>query len=138
MEPRKIILDKLKKAGFRLTPQRLAIIDFLQDNKNHPSALAIFHHIKKQYPTISLATVYKTLKVLIAMGEIQLLTISEDKRVFDPLTEKHSHFYCRQCHRIFDISLEQKLAGKDIDSHLVEQYQAYFYGICGTCRSWPS
>ncbi|MFQ5722473.1 MAG: Fur family transcriptional regulator, partial [Candidatus Aminicenantales bacterium] len=55
MESRAIILDKLRKAGFRITPQRLAIIDFLQGNKNHPSALAIFQNIRKQYPTISLA-----------------------------------------------------------------------------------
>ncbi|MFQ5722307.1 MAG: Fur family transcriptional regulator, partial [Candidatus Aminicenantales bacterium] len=122
----------------RITPQRLAIIDFLQGNKNHPSALTIFQHIKKQYPTISLATVYKTLKVLVDIGQIQSLTISEDKNVFDPITKNHAHFHCRQCHRIFDIRLEQKLAGKEIDGHLVEDYQAYFYGICRTCRSWPS
>ena len=134
MNKKTIILDKLRKAGFRLTPQRLAIIDLLEGNKSHPSAYVIFEKMKQKYQTISLATVYKTLKVLVDIGEIQQLTIADTQLVFDPLTEPHSHFYCKQCHQIFDIKLDQKLAVKELNGHFVENYHTYYYGICQTCR----
>ena len=138
MNNKTIVLDKLRKAGFRLTPQRLAIIDLLEGNRSHPSAYVIFEQMQQKFPTISLATVYKTLKVLVEIGEIQQLTIADNQLVFDPLTESHSHFYCKHCGQILDIKFNQRLAGKAINGHLVETYQIYFYGICRTCRSRPS
>ncbi len=54
----------LKQAGLRLTPQRVAICQVLAESKDHPTAMMIYHQLLPQFPTLSLATVYKTLHVL--------------------------------------------------------------------------
>ena len=58
------IVSSLRDEGFRITPQRIAIVDYLLKTEEHPSADLIHKVIKKKYPMISLSTVYKTLDLL--------------------------------------------------------------------------
>src|SRR3970040_1018742 len=67
----KELIQKYKDKGFKLTPQRLAILKFMEGNTSHPAAEDIYRHIKKEYPTVSFATVYNTLEALRDKGEIQ-------------------------------------------------------------------
>lgn len=126
--------QKMKDSGLKLTPQRMAVVEILEGNTSHPSANMIYHEVKKKYPMISFATVYKTLKVLAEVDEIQQLKIVEDKVNFDPNIEPHDHFYCRKCRGIKDIFPDKKMDLKEINGHLIEKYQVYFYGICSECR----
>jgi Fur family peroxide stress response transcriptional regulator len=126
-------LDKLRETGFKLTPQRVAILEVLDGNTSHPSAQAIYQAVKRRYPMISFATVYKTLKVLEKVGEIQPLTIAEDKLNFDPDTSRHHHLYCRECGRIIDIDPMNEFEPGDLDGHRVDRFQIYFYGVCADC-----
>ncbi|MFZ2197327.1 MAG: transcriptional repressor, partial [Thermodesulfovibrionales bacterium] len=57
-------MNKYRNIGFKLTPQRLAILSYLEGNKEHPSAEEIFRAVSDQYPTMSFATVYNTLAAL--------------------------------------------------------------------------
>ena len=68
----------------KLTPQRLAILRFLEKNREHPSAADIYKAVSREFPTMSLATVYNTLKVLKRTGNISELSIDSDKKRFDP------------------------------------------------------
>jgi Fur family peroxide stress response transcriptional regulator len=63
-------MEKYRDIGFKLTPQRLAILDFLQGNKKHPSAEDIYRSVHKKFPTMSLATVYSTLSALKEKGSL--------------------------------------------------------------------
>lgn len=126
-------LGKLRETGFKLTPQRLAILEVLEGNHSHPSAQSIFQSVKARYPMISFATVYKTLKVLERVGEIQSLSITENKLNFDPDTSRHHHFYCRSCEKIFDIFPSEGQVPQEIDGHRVDRSQVYYYGICSNC-----
>ena len=134
MENIKDCLQKLKDSGLKVTPQRLAIVKILEGNTCHPSADKIYNKVKKKYPMISFATVYKTLKVLAEIGEIQQLKIVEKKVNFDPNTDPHNHFFCKKCREIRDVFPGKKINLKEIDGHLIEKYQVYFYGICSKCR----
>jgi len=127
-------LDNLKKKGFKLTPQRLAVIEYLEGNSSHPSAADLFREVKKKYPMISFATVYNTLKILGEAEEIKPLTIGFDKVNFDPNTDQHDHFYCQKCGKIIDIFPEKKMEIKKIEGHLIKDCQIYYYGICSECR----
>lgn len=125
----------LKKIGLKLTPQRLAILNILEGNKKHPSAEEIYSQLKPQYPSLSIATVYNTLEVLVRAGMLQEVGIKTGKRHFDPNPAPHGHFLCRVCESIYDLdvfSMEMQTPF-NIKGHLVEGYTFNSYGICPEC-----
>ncbi len=129
-------MEKYKKIGIKLTPQRIAILDFLEGNKNHPSAEEIYREVSKKFPTMSLATVYNTLETLKERGSVMELTIDPDKRRFDPNTEPHHHLICTECRRVEDIHVRFDLTvpnaskyGFEVTGNHIE-----FYGKCPKCR----
>ncbi len=129
-------MEKYKHIGLKLTPQRLAILGYLEDNKLHPSADEIYAAISRKFPTMSLATVYNTLDALRRKGEVRELTIDPGKKRFDPDTSPHHHLICAKCRRIADVFTEynpglsdNERAGFEITGNHIE-----FYGICPECR----
>jgi Fur family peroxide stress response transcriptional regulator len=91
-----------RKKGYKVTTQRLAIYKFIHSRKDHPSADQIYHEMKKQYPTISLGTVYKTLHLLNDMGLLQELGFPEGSIRYDPNTNLHINIVCSKCGKIYD------------------------------------
>lgn len=130
-------MEKYKQTGLKLTPQRLAILDYLDGNRNHPSAEEIYGEVSKRFPTMSFATVYNTLDALRKRGSILELTIDPRKKRFDPNTKVHHHLICSNCGRIEDIHRSYDLpvptasrSGFEITGNHIE-----FYGICPACRT---
>lgn len=133
------VLVKLRESGFKLTPQRLAIIRYLDGNKSHPHALKIHKELKRRYPTLSFSTVYNTLNMLEMIGEISSVNIFDEYVNFDPETKPHIHFYCERCGSIRDIFLD-KVEGlsiplNEIEGNLVKSTQIVMKGICSDCRA---
>ena len=130
-------MERFKKIGLKLTPQRLAILEYLDGNKKHPSAEEIFREVSRRFPTMSFATVYNTLEALRQRGSILELTIDPGKKRFDPNTEPHHHLICTKCRRIEDVHRHYDLpvpsaskSGFEITGNHIE-----FYGICPACRN---
>ena len=96
-------LRKNKLGGLKLTPQRLAILDFLDGNSSHPSAEEVFSAVKEKYPTMSFATVYNTLDILKQRGDLLELTIDPYRKHYDPDTRSHHHILCSKCGKIGDV-----------------------------------
>jgi len=132
------IIKKYKGKGFKLTPQRLAILHYLEGNKSHPSAEDIFRDIKKSYPTISFATVYNTVQALEARGDLIEINIDPDRRHFDPDSSPHHHIRCTSCGRIDDIMTDYspslKLPEDVLSDFDVTGNHVDFFGICTNCR----
>jgi Fur family peroxide stress response transcriptional regulator len=126
---------RLKEIGLKVTPQRLAILEMIKDDRTHPSAEKIYKRISKKYPGISFATVYNTLARLVEAGEIQELDIDPDKKRFDPFPTLHYHFYCKTCGKIYDVEEYSPLTPtiKNISGHQIETVQFNFKGICKCC-----
>ena len=133
MRDENLVVARLKEAGLKLTPQRLALIKILKNNKSHPSAHMIYQELKKKYPMVSFSTVYNILNVLKKIGEIKELTTSENKAYFDPNTKPHHHFLCEKCGQIQDIFEDFRIRTEKINIHQVRNHQIYFYGICSDC-----
>ena len=95
-------MTRLKEAGFKLTPQRIAICKLVLEAKNHPSAEGVFNSLKKSFPTISLATVYKTFHLLSQLGLIRDVGIEDGKMRIDPNTSLHVNLICTKCGTITD------------------------------------
>ncbi|HDQ35076.1 MAG TPA: transcriptional repressor, partial [Chloroflexi bacterium] len=77
------LLTRLREQGYRLTPQRVALVQLLIDSETHPSAGQIYEQLHAQFPTMSLATVYKTLHLLKEMGEVLELGFGDDDNRYD-------------------------------------------------------
>jgi len=131
--PTEIILRKLKENGLKATPQRIAILRFLDQTMGHPSVEEIHQAIKKQYPSISLATVYNTLEKLNKAHSIQKLNISDARAHYETNLNPHCHFYCKQCQTIIDITLTRPFESDQLDHYRVEEIHGYFKGVCEDC-----
>ncbi len=133
------MLRKLREKGYRVTPQRLAIFKVLAESEGHPGAEEIYASVKTDFPTTTIATVYKTLAVLKSIGEVLELEFSSDYNRYDGKKPgPHPHLICIKCKRIVDPDLKsltemtEKLAsqtGYKLISHRLD-----FYGICPECQ----
>ena len=131
-------IQALRQEGFKLTPQRLAVIKFMLGNRDHPSARMIHLELKRKYPTLSFSTVYNTLKVLEKIKEITSIHLFDDHLNYDSNTAPHFHFFCNECGSIHDIFIDEmggvSLPEGEIQGHLIDSYQAFFKGTCRDCR----
>ncbi len=134
------IVSKLKSKNLKITPQRLAIYNFLYNTTAHPSAENIFKSVEKQYPSMSLATVYKTLDTLKKSLLISEINVGEDSYRYDANTEPHPHIICEECKEVADIknvktteALRKEIS--ESTDYVVLREQLYFYGLCPTCQA---
>ncbi|KJS17551.1 MAG: Fur family transcriptional regulator [Peptococcaceae bacterium BRH_c4b] len=131
------MINKLRKMGLKVTPQRLAILQFLEGNTSHPTAEDIYRELKPQFPSLSLATVYNTLEALAGGGELQEVRITSNRRHFDPNPVPHCHFLCQNCDAIYDLEMwpEELRVPCEIDGNLILNSTLYLYGTCSRCRA---
>lgn len=131
----------MKKNGYRLTPQRRAVINILAYSQGHLSPEEIHERVSQGYPGIGLVTIYRTLDILLEMGLVCRVHTEGKCRSYllSRPSEHHHHLVCSGCGQVIDFTscnldgLEQKLAketGFEVDSHLLE-----FYGLCRTCKT---
>jgi Fur family peroxide stress response transcriptional regulator len=134
------LIAKLREQDCRITPQRLALLDLLVNSDEHLSAAQLYERLQARFPTMSLATVYKTLNLLKDMGEVTEISFSDGDTHYDASNPTpHIHLICTQCHRISDAPF---VATPDIAEELAAQtgYQITghrfdFYGICPDCQT---
>ncbi len=126
-------MEKYSHFHFRLTPQRIAILDYLEGNKSHPTAEDIYRAVAKKFPTISLATVYNTLSALEKRGRLLKLSIDPSKARYDPNTFPHHHLICTHCKMIEDVGTHYRLVLPDTDFEVTGSH-VEFYGTCPKCR----
>ncbi|MFO7743435.1 MAG: Fur family transcriptional regulator [Anaerolineae bacterium] len=131
---------KFRQHGYRMTPQRVALLRLLSTSEGHPSANSLHEQIKEQFPTTSLATIYKTLVILKDMGEVLELGFSGDDNRYDGNKPyPHPHLICLHCRRIVDLrmrlvnSLEQEVT--ELSGYKMVGHRLDFYGICPDCQS---
>lgn len=134
------LVERLRERGCRITPQRLAILRILTRSENHPSAEEIFKQLRAQFPTTSLATVYKMIAMLKGMNEVLELEFSDCSNRYDGNRPyPHTHLICLRCGAIQDPeqaeleNLPRQIAlraGYQLVSHRFD-----IYGICPVCQA---
>ena len=123
--------------GAPVTHQRLAIFRALLESHAHPDAEALHSVLRPAYPTLSLATVYKTLEMLQTLGLARPVSSPGPTRRFDGNQHPHHHLWCTRCRRLMDVELD-KLADIAPPARLgfqVEDVTIQFNGVCADCRS---
>ena len=132
MKNRNEVRALFKAKRVPLTHQRLAVYEELSGRYDHPSAESLYESLKKPYPSLSLATVYKTLQTLHEMGMVARVDSPTARARYDAIVETHHHAVCTGCGKIedlFDPRLDAlpapKAAGFKIFGHSV-----HFHGLC--------
>jgi Fur family peroxide stress response transcriptional regulator len=132
------IIEALRKKGYKATPQRIAIFRLAIRNRDHPSAQRIYGEVKALFPTVSLATVYKTLQTLSELGLIQELNFPQGQARFDSYMKPHINLVCTKCGNITDLD---DLAARELVERVASAakftatgQRLDIYGICDKCR----
>lgn len=97
------LLEQLREHGIQPTPQRLAVAEYVMSAREHPTADRVWERVRKRCPTVSRATVYNTLNLLVRKGLIRTQVLKEGTVVFDPHVDSHHHFIDTDTGRIYDI-----------------------------------
>lgn len=132
------IITLFKEKKLKLTPQRLAVYKYLMSTKEHPSAETVYNALHEEYPTMSLATVYKAIKTLTEVNLIQEINVGEGNFRYDGNPNPHAHIQCIKCNKVcdFDNDFNLDYLNQEASKHTsfkILSNQVYFYGICEDC-----
>lgn len=101
-----LITKTLDAHNLRCTKQRAIIYGALLESEDHPSAEELYHKVKSQLPSISLATVYNTLETLVSKKVINKVNTEQGCVHYCPSAKVHAHFYCNQSAAIYDVEID--------------------------------
>lgn len=122
------------KTKLKNSEKRNQLLKILQGTVAHPSAEWIYEEMKKEYPEIGLATVYRNLKILLEQNLIFKVDVGDGIDHFDAGIEvPHDHAYCKQCGKILDIPACNP-EGISSDEFFAESYSLVLFGKCKKCK----
>jgi Fur family peroxide stress response transcriptional regulator len=132
--------SKLKEHDFRLTPQRLAVLKVLAVSDGHPTVEGIYETVRAEFPTTSIATIYKTVNLLKQLNEVLELGFPDGSNRYDGNKPyPHPHVICTQCKKIIDPKLGSL---QDLTKEVVQEtgfqilnHRVDFFGTCRDCQS---
>ncbi|WP_024614561.1 Fur family transcriptional regulator [Clostridium sp. Ade.TY] len=135
--------ENLKEKGYKLTPQRRAIVDTIIKNEGrHLTAEEIYDEVKKDCPEIGLATVYRTVALLEEVNLLSRLDLSDGCSRYEIIHQdeehRHHHLICNKCNRVFEVEedlleeLEHRIETKY--KFKIQDHSVKFYGICDECN----
>jgi Fur family peroxide stress response transcriptional regulator len=135
MKDREEVRALFRAKAIPLTHQRLAVYEELAARHDHPSAESLYESLRREYPSLSLATVYKTLQTLHEMGMVARVDSPAAQARYDAIVDTHHHAVCSACGRIedlFDLRLD-KLPSPRAGGFQVAGHSVHFHGLCARC-----
>lgn len=132
-----LALEQLRRRGFRLTPQRLAILEVVQGSHGHLSAAEIFERAGQKLPGVTEATIYRTLDFLVEQGLALIAHVGSGRIVYETAAESHHHLICRKCGGMLAVDhhdlepLYHHL--EDLTGYRLDSSHLTFFGLCPAC-----
>ena len=123
-------MDILRQFGIQPTPQRIAVVEYVLETDQHPSADEVLAHAREKCPTVSRATVYNTLNLLVEKGLLRTQPIKEGTTLFDPNVKVHHHFIDSETGKIYDIPWDfLEVRGKEkLKDYDITEFQVVLRG----------
>lgn len=119
----------------KFSHQRALIKEILKGRSDHPTADMVYAAARLREPSISLGTVYRNLKTLSENGEIDTLETVDKKLHYDGNVNKHGHFICAQCYKIYDIWSKPEIPEElKVLGFTVMEAKSVYYGFCDKCK----
>jgi Fe2+ or Zn2+ uptake regulation protein len=132
------LVRKFREHGYKMTPQRRAILEAISTAAAHPTAEQIYEIVRQRMPYTSLATVYNTLRELVAIHELQELDLGSGVRRYELAEQEHAHLVCLCCGQIYDLPGdfdELRSLFRHADGFEPLHYALTVYGYCASCRA---
>ena len=136
------VTDILRQNKKKVTPQRLAVYAALAATTEHPTAETLYKELRPNYPTMSLATVYKSLDAFCEIGIVRELNVGEEAFRYDADISAHPHVRCIACDKVADVpiaslpSLDKNVAS--VTGYRIVSQQMNFFGYCPKCQKQTS
>jgi len=136
--PSKEMLEQLGRKGYRLTPQRLMILEQVERAEGHISAEEIFQHIRRRYPHLNISTVYRTLELLKELGLVTETDMGDGRVRFHSMGKgHHHHLVCSRCGKVTDLAEEELTPLNDLLStrygFRADLHHLAIFGRCAAC-----
>ena len=130
----------LRKLGYRLTPQRIMILEAVERADSHISAEEMYTQVRRRYPYMNISTVYRTLELLEKLGLVIKTDFGEGRVRYHPVDKgHHHHLVCQECGAIIDIDESTLARLQDV---LLARYNfsaslkhVAIFGLCSNCRN---
>ncbi len=121
----------------RYSKQRERIREILKGRRDHPTADMVYESVRKEFPNISLATVYRNLSLLSELGQVRKITTADGADRFDGDCSPHYHLFCNRCHGLTDINMNPEVDIDDLarrhSKGLITGHDIMFFGVCEGC-----
>ncbi len=139
-----VVNEKLKKKGYKFTPQRRAVLEVVSENVGkHLSSEEIYDFVKVKSPDIGLATVYRTVLLLVDLDVLSKLNLDDgyvryELNDHDDDQHHHHHLICSECGKIIEVkedlldSLESQIETKY--EFEIKDHKLKFFGLCKSCK----
>lgn len=123
-------MEILRELGIQPTPQRIAVVDCVLQNPSHPTAEHVLKLARQSCPTVSRATVYNTLNLLVEKGVLKTQLLREGVVMFDANLERHHHFIDEETGEIHDIPWDYLgvSGGSNLKDFQIRDYQVILRG----------
>lgn len=129
--------DELLKKEIRPSYQRIKVLEYLITKRCHPTVDQIFNDLVKKVPTLSKATIYNTLNLLIKAKLVRVVTIEDNETRYDIKMSNHGHFKCELCGTIFDFTVNiDNFMTDELSEFKINEKNVYFKGICPSCLKY--
>ena len=139
MKASDLALSRLRDQGYRMTPQRLAILRILRESGEHLSPIEVYHQAKEVLPGITEATIYRTLSFLTEHGLALAAHIGSGQLVYEIAETDHDHLICRSCGKTHEVdhavlkSLYEQFETKT--GYRIDSVHQTFFGLCPDCQN---
>lgn len=129
--------EHAETARYKRSRQRERILETLRGTKSHPTAAWVYDELKREFPGLSLGTVYRNLGILKDQGLVRILQSGSTFDRFDANTSAHYHFVCESCGRVDDVDMA---VSAELDARASERlgcsvsgHRLDFFGLCAEC-----
>lgn len=127
----------LQKYSLKATPQRLEIVNVLSTH-GHMNVNELYSTLLIKFPSISLATIYKNINIMLEKGFLLEVKLSGQKSVFELVKDNHSHVACMKCSDVIDIDLNIESIVNEVkkrSNYKLESNSLIFNGVCPRCSA---
>jgi Fur family peroxide stress response transcriptional regulator len=132
------VCDRLRQAGHRITSQRLAIIEFIFCSTEHPTVRQIYEALQDRFPTMSLMTVYETVRLLGSMNEVTIASTQSEHTHYEGVRpEPHPHLVCQRCGAVVDADWPHgasEIPQPEQRGWRIDRWHLEWVGLCPNCQ----
>ena len=130
-----MIIDYLKKYDIRPSTIRIKVLNYLLNNRIHPTVDDIYKNLIEDIPTLSKTSIYNTLDLFLKKGVIKVLALGEKELRYDIDTDLHGHFKCEKCGKVYDFPISANILSQDkLEGFKINDKNIHLYGICKKCN----